>query len=103
MKPNEMIQKEVKRIRKEFRDVIEPQTNLIDVYQSIPPDCLRTNQYNLEEADYQDFLKYHMKLKKELELDTIRQNRKNEVNSKIIKLIAYGNNREKTKERYEVL
>ena len=44
-----------------------------------------------------------MKIKKELELDTIRQNRKNEINSKVLKLIAPGNNREATKEKYEVL
>ena len=98
-----MIAKEIKRKKKEYKDVLEPQTNLIDVYESVPPDCLKTNQFNLEEADYQDFLQYHMKIKKELELDTIRQNRKNEINSKVLKLIAPGNNREATKEKYEVL
>lgn len=47
-----MIAKEIKRIKKEYRDVLKPQTNLIDVYEPIPPDCLKTNQYNLEESDY---------------------------------------------------
>lgn len=66
----------------------------------LPESLLKVNQ-DIPEADFQKFKKFHLNLKKKLELDLIKRNRRHEIINNILKLTEPGNNREDQRSRFE--
>lgn len=78
-RPEIVLKREMERIKQEFKDVVDEQVDLSKDYLPQIPEFLRNNKYHMTDDDFEDYKSYHIKMKKNLELQVIKQGKKQEV------------------------
>ena len=86
VKPEVMWKTELDRIKKEYADVAQEPGDLSNIYEAAAPDYLKSNNFHMTTEEFDDFKKYHMKMKRQLEMDIIKGNKKMDIVNQIAKM-----------------
>lgn len=96
------------KLKDNYEDILIERKDLSQDYQTREPECLQFLETNpifsiddLAIEHKNEFREQFLQKKKQLELEIIKDNRRQEVIDKIVDIIKVGNNREVQKKNYE--
>lgn len=75
--PDQLLEEEMRKLKTIFSDVKNEQEDLQKLYSPALPECLQTNKFKLKEDDFAEFKQKYLEKKKKLEMDLIKQNKRN--------------------------
>ena len=64
MKPEVLLKTELDRVKKEYADVSAEPGDLSNIYEASAPDYLKSNNFHMTTEEFEDFKKFHLKMKK---------------------------------------
>lgn len=101
MRPETLLKSEMKRLNYQYRDVRYKQSDIANSYYPTMPKTLDNNRYGMDENDFALFKSKHLKLKKKIELQVIKNNQQEELMRKIVALNDLDRRHKKMRDRSE--